>query len=195
MQAKLGKEMGSVQDPAYVARGRQRKGVSSTRNVPGTGTDRVRTGDVPRWQGTTELYRGRFRDGLQKISNISNERTVIAVIRAAIPSFRNDHNKVAFAIHATLLSVGFVLTAIGPSALGNNVFSSTSTDEVGIDNWNEFKDHYAFVYTNPEKGSKKVLVKCLVMNKKLFVETLAENSSQPLHLEIEIEAQSSWCYN
>ncbi|KAE8655758.1 putative proteasome inhibitor isoform 2 [Hibiscus syriacus] len=44
-----------------------------------------------------------------------------------------------------------------------------------------------FVYTNPEKGLKKVLVKCLVMNRKLFVETLAENSSQPPHLEIDID--------
>ncbi|KAE8726974.1 60S ribosomal protein L17-2 [Hibiscus syriacus] len=85
------------------------------------------------------------------------------------------------------LSVGFVLTATGPATLGDNVFSSTSIDEVGTDNWNEFEDHYAFVYTNPEKGSKKVLVKCLVMNRKLLVETLAENSSQPLHLEIDID--------
>ncbi|KAE8699356.1 putative proteasome inhibitor [Hibiscus syriacus] len=100
---------------------------------------------------------------------------------------KNDHDKVAFAVHATFLSVGFVLTATGSVALGDNVFSSTSTDEVGTDNWNEFEDHYAFFYTNPEKGSKKVLVKCLVMNRKLLVETLAENSSQPLHLEIDID--------
>ncbi|GMI71274.1 PROTEASOME REGULATOR1 [Hibiscus trionum] len=118
---------------------------------------------------------------------MTNERTVIAVIRAARPSFRNDHDKVAFAVHATFLSAGFVLTATGPAALGDGVFSSTSTDEVGIDNWNQFEDHYAFVYTNPEKGSKKVLVKCLVMNGKLLVETLAEGTSQPLDLEIDID--------
>ncbi|KAL4342428.1 hypothetical protein GQ457_08G019670 [Hibiscus cannabinus] len=118
---------------------------------------------------------------------MSNERAVIAVIRAARPSFRNDHDKVAFAVHATFLSAGFVLTATGPAALGDGVFSSTSTDEVGIDNWNQFEDHYAFVYTNPEKGSKKVLVKCLVMDRKLLVETLAEDSSQPLHLEIDVD--------
>ncbi|KAK8632306.1 hypothetical protein V6N13_072700 [Hibiscus sabdariffa] len=116
---------------------------------------------------------------------MANERAVIAVIRAARPSFRNDHDKVAFAVHATFLSAGFVLAATGPAALGDSVFSSTSTDEVGIGNWNQFEDHYAFVYTNPEKGSKKVLVKCLVMDRKLLVDTLAEDSSQPLHLEIE----------
>ncbi|KAK8600247.1 hypothetical protein V6N13_059936 [Hibiscus sabdariffa] len=118
---------------------------------------------------------------------MSNERTVIAVIRAARPSFRNHNDKVAFVVHATFLSAGFVLTATGPAALGDHVFSSTSTDEVGIDSWNNFEDHYAFVYTNPEKGSEKVLVKCLVMNGKLLVESLADGSSQPLHHEIDID--------
>ena len=58
-------------------------------------------------------------------------------------------------------------------------------DEVGTDNWNEFEDHYAFVYTNPEKGSNKVLVKCLVLNGKFLVDALASGSSDPVHLEIE----------
>ncbi|KAK8683613.1 hypothetical protein V6N13_039667 [Hibiscus sabdariffa] len=116
---------------------------------------------------------------------MSNKRAVIAVIREARPSFRNDHNKVVFAVHATFLSAGFVLITTGPAALGNGVFSSTSTNEVGIDNWNQFEDHYAFVYSNPKKGLKKVLVKCLVMDRKLLVETLGEDTSQPIHLEIE----------
>lgn len=57
-------------------------------------------------------------------------------------------------------------------------------DEVGMDQWNELDDEYAFVYVNPEKGSKKVLVKCLVMNDKLLVDALADGSSEPVHLEI-----------
>ncbi|KAG8504182.1 hypothetical protein CXB51_002616 [Gossypium anomalum] len=117
---------------------------------------------------------------------MSNERSVMAVIRAARPSFRNDTDKIAFAVHATFLSSGFVLTAVGPNALAENVISSPSTDEVGIDNWNQFEDHYAFVYANPEKGSNKVLVKCLLMNGKLLVDALAHGSSQPVHLEIDI---------
>lgn len=56
---------------------------------------------------------------------------------------------------------------------------------MGIDNWNEFEDHYAFVYANPEKGSAKVLVKGLVMNGKLLVDALAHGNSEPVHLEIE----------
>ncbi|XVF08184.1 hypothetical protein REPUB_Repub06bG0204200 [Reevesia pubescens] len=119
---------------------------------------------------------------------MSNEKSVMAVIRAARPSFRNDPDKVAFSVHAVFLSYGFVLIATGPDALGDNVFSSPSaTDEVGVDNWNQFEDHYGFVYANPEKGSSKVLVKCLVMNGKLVVDALAEGSSKPLRLQIDID--------
>ena len=53
-------------------------------------------------------------------------------------------------------------------------------DDVGIDNWNELGDDYAFLYSN----SKKVLVKCLSMNDKLLVDALSDGDSKPLHLEI-----------
>ncbi|XVE61966.1 hypothetical protein DITRI_Ditri06bG0080800 [Diplodiscus trichospermus] len=118
---------------------------------------------------------------------MSSERSVMAVIRAARPSFRNDNDKIAFVVHASFLSSGFVLTATGRDALADNVLSSPSNDEVGIDNWNEFEDHYAFVYSNPDKGSSKVLVKCLVMNGKLLVDALADGCSEPVHLEIDID--------
>ena len=58
-------------------------------------------------------------------------------------------------------------------------------DEVSVDHWNELNDEYAFVYANPEKGSEKVLVKCLVMNDKLLVHALTQGSSEPISLEIE----------
>lgn len=58
-------------------------------------------------------------------------------------------------------------------------------EEVGIDEWNEQEDEYAFVYINPEKDSKKVLVKCLVINDKFLVDALPEGAPEPLHLEIE----------
>jgi len=109
---------------------------------------------------------------------------VMAVIRAARPSFRNNHDKIAFAVHASFLASGYVLTATGPAAFSDTAFSSPSTDEVGMDNWQELDDEYAFVYTNPEKGSKKVLVKCLAMHDKLLVDALAEGASEPVHLEI-----------
>ena len=58
---------------------------------------------------------------------MTNERSVMAVIRAARPSFKNDHDKIAFVVHASFLSSGFFLTATGRDALGDNVLSSPST--------------------------------------------------------------------
>lgn len=55
---------------------------------------------------------------------------------------------------------------------------------MGIDGWNEVDGEYAFVYANPERNFKNVLVKCLVMNDKLLVDVLADGSSEPLHFEI-----------
>ena len=56
------------------------------------------------------------------------------------------------------------------------------SDEVGMDGWNDVEHKYASVYS---KGSKKVLVKCLVMNDKLIVDVLKEGGSEPLHVELE----------
>lgn len=52
------------------------------------------------------------------------------------------------------------------------------------EHWNEAEDEYSFVYVKPEKGSKKVLVKCLVLHDKLMVDALADGASTPIHLEI-----------
>ncbi|KAG2690688.1 hypothetical protein I3760_09G200600 [Carya illinoinensis] len=116
-----------------------------------------------------------------------DDKSVMAVVRAARPSFRNNHDKIAFAVHASCLASGYVLTATGPSAFSDTALSSPSTDEVGMDQWNELDDEYAFVYTNPDKGSKKVLVKCLAMDDKLLVDALADGASEPVHLEISVE--------
>ncbi|KAG5583807.1 hypothetical protein H5410_044241 [Solanum commersonii] len=116
---------------------------------------------------------------------MATEQSVMAVIRAARPTFRNPHDKVAFAVHAAFLASGFVLHATGPAASTDDALSSSSTvDEVGIDHWNEFEDCYAFVYSKPEKSSKKVLVKCLVMNNKLLIDAFRDGDNEPLHLEL-----------
>ncbi|XP_051114339.1 probable proteasome inhibitor [Andrographis paniculata] len=118
---------------------------------------------------------------------MATEQSMLAVIRAARPSFRNRYDKAAFALHAAFLSAGFVLNATGAAASGDDALASSSSDEVGLDNWNEVEDCYAFVYSSPQKRSKKVLVKCLVMNDKLFVDALEEgDKSQPMHLEINV---------
>ncbi|KAG9142578.1 hypothetical protein Leryth_011665 [Lithospermum erythrorhizon] len=116
---------------------------------------------------------------------MATEQSVLALIRASRPTFRNHHDKAAFAIHAAFLSAGFVLNATGATASSDDALSTTSsTDEVGIDKWNEFEENYAFIYS---KGAKKVLVKCLVMNDKLMVDALKEGDSEPMHLEINVE--------
>ncbi|XP_057511908.1 probable proteasome inhibitor isoform X2 [Actinidia eriantha] len=112
-----------------------------------------------------------------------DDNSVMGVIRASRPSFRNAHDKVAFAVHASFLASGYSLLATGPPAFANDALSSSSTDEVGIDNWNESGDDYAFLYSN----SKKVLVKCLAMNDKLLVDALGDGDSKPLYLEINVE--------
>ncbi|KAK9931421.1 hypothetical protein M0R45_018696 [Rubus argutus] len=108
--------------------------------------------------------------------------------RAARPTFRNNNDKVAFAVHASFLASGYELIATGPPAFSDSALSSSSTDEVGIDRWNELDDEYAFIYTNSENGSKKkLLVKCLVMNDKLLVDALADGmTSESVHLEINV---------
>lgn len=58
---------------------------------------------------------------------MANEQSVIAVIRAARPTFRNAHDKAAFAVHAAFLASGFVLHATGPSASVDDALSSSST--------------------------------------------------------------------
>lgn len=51
---------------------------------------------------------------------MASESSVMAVIRASRPSFRNDHDKVVFAVHASFLAAGFSLVATGARALSDN---------------------------------------------------------------------------
>ncbi|KAL3639490.1 hypothetical protein CASFOL_017397 [Castilleja foliolosa] len=99
---------------------------------------------------------------------MATEQSVMAVIRSARPSFRTRYDKVSFAVNAAFAAAGYVLHATGPSAFAEDALSSASTDEVGIDNWNDVEDNYAFVYSNPEKN------------------VLKEGGSKPLHLEVDV---------
>ncbi|XP_058736977.1 probable proteasome inhibitor [Vicia villosa] len=117
---------------------------------------------------------------------MATDKSVLAVIRAARPTFRNQNDKIAFVVHSSFLASGYILTATGPLALSDTALSNSSNDEVSVDHWNELNDEYAFVYLNGEKGGKKVLVKCIVMNEKLLVHALSEGFPEPLHLEINV---------
>ncbi|KAI3439578.1 PI31_Prot_N domain-containing protein [Psidium guajava] len=113
-------------------------------------------------------------------------KAVIGVVRASRPLFRSRHDRLAFAVHATFLASGYSLAATGPAAYAADALSSSSTEEVGIEHWNEVDDEYAFVYISPE-DSKKVLVKCLAMDDKLVVDALKDGAAEPVHLEIDVD--------
>nr|XP_043621180.1 probable proteasome inhibitor [Erigeron canadensis] len=118
---------------------------------------------------------------------MATEQSVLALIRASRPNFKNPCDKIAFAIHSVFLAAGFNLHATGPPAFVDDALSAPFPDEASIDGWNEVEDNYAFVYSTPDKVSKKVLVKCLVMNDQLFVDALAAGSSDPVHLQLKID--------
>ncbi|CAH8286702.1 unnamed protein product [Eruca vesicaria subsp. sativa] len=116
---------------------------------------------------------------------MANSDTVMLVIRSSRPQFRNNRDKVAFVVHASFISSGYKLVATGRPALAEDALSSSpSQGEVGIEGWNEFEE-YAFVYA--KKGSKKILVKCLVIDDKVLVDAIAEGGREPAHLEIDVE--------
>nr|GMD01455.1 probable proteasome inhibitor [Ipomoea batatas] len=106
--------------------------------------------------------------------------------QASRPTFRNPYDKVAFAVHASCLASGFVLLATGRSAFSGDPFSLPFAGEVGIDHWNDFGDSYGFIYSTPEGPSKKVIIKCLVLNGKLLIGALWEGASAHLHLELNV---------
>ncbi|CAM8969299.1 unnamed protein product [Rhodiola kirilowii] len=114
------------------------------------------------------------------------ENSAMIVIRASRPSFRNMHDKVAFAVHASFVASGYLLTAVGVAALEDAALSSSSSDEVAVDGWNLMDGEYAFVYHDPQ-DSKKVLVKCLSMNDKLLIDALKYGEVEPVDVEINVE--------
>jgi len=59
-------------------------------------------------------------------TTMASEKSVLGVIRAARPTFRNRNDKIAFAIHSSFLASGYILTATGPQALSDNPFSDPS---------------------------------------------------------------------
>eukprot|EP00252_Welwitschia_mirabilis_P009470 TRINITY_DN2206_c0_g1_i4.p1 TRINITY_DN2206_c0_g1~~TRINITY_DN2206_c0_g1_i4.p1 ORF type:complete len:264 (+),score=61.92 TRINITY_DN2206_c0_g1_i4:296-1087(+) len=110
---------------------------------------------------------------------MATERSVLAVIRAARPSFRNCHDKIAFLLHAAFLSAGFSLTSVGSAAASLSApppFSGNEDKE--IDGWNEMKDSYAFCYERSDNGrSQSIIVKALVVGDLLVVDAVPYEKS------------------
>ncbi|KAL6526745.1 hypothetical protein OROGR_015835 [Orobanche gracilis] len=114
------------------------------------------------------------------------EQGVITVIRPSRLTFRGPRYKIAFTVHSSFLAAGYILTAAGTSAFSDSVLTSSFTDEVGTDGWDQFDDNYAFVYSTPDNGSKKISVKCLAINDTLLVHVLKNGDKEPLHLKINV---------
>ncbi|KAK6943585.1 PI31 proteasome regulator, N-terminal [Dillenia turbinata] len=108
-----------------------------------------------------------------------DEKSVLTLIRASRPTLRNAFDKVAFAVHASFLASGYILTFTGSSCLSESAFNSSSPDEVGIDGWNESDEEYVFVYAHPVKSSKN-------MNDMLLVDALTTGGAEPVHVEFNV---------
>lgn len=64
---------------------------------------------------------------------MATEQSVMAVIRAARPQFRNAFDKAAYAVHAAFVAAGYVLHATGLPALADDALSVSSKGNfVGI---------------------------------------------------------------
>ncbi|KAJ4894648.1 Protein kinase domain protein [Raphanus sativus] len=82
------------------------------------------------------------------------------------------------------------LVAIRRPSLAKDALASSPTQgEVGIEGWNE-SDEYTFVYVNPKKGTREVVVKCLAIDGgKLLVDAVAEGGTEHAHLKIRFLAK------
>lgn len=94
----------------------------------------------------------------------------LALVRAAHPTFRGGHDRIAFAVHAIVLSEGYCLVGVGE---GVNEDSGVRSTEVPIDGWNAADDNYTLQYYHPEK-KVPLLVKAVSVNNELCVSALED---------------------
>jgi len=125
-------------------------------------------------------------------TSMATDGAVLGVIRASRPSFRNSHDRVTFAIHASFLAAGYSLTSTGSQAASLSA-PFPGNEEVGIEGWNEMDDAYAFCYTRSHDGvTKSVIVKALIMGDMVVVDAVptgesdAKDNPEPYNLEINV---------
>ncbi|CAH9061132.1 unnamed protein product [Cuscuta europaea] len=123
---------------------------------------------------------------------VADPEIVMMVIRATRPDFRGPRDKVAFSVHATFMASGFYLNATGPPALDMDTFSSpSSSDEVGIHNWNFYDHQYAFVYSDPKPNRRpnRVIALCLARGergRRMLVVSMRNGDSTLYELELNV---------
>lgn len=60
------------------------------------------------------------------VNSMATPQAVMDGIRLAMPAFRNNHDKIVFAVHASFIASGFDLIATGRPAFAADALSSTS---------------------------------------------------------------------
>ena len=115
---------------------------------------------------------------------MATSATVLAIVRAARPVFRQRADALAFALHAALLAEGFVLVAAGAAA-EDEPSADAALHEAGPDGWNASADEYAFRYRQESAGGGTVVLKALSASGKLFVDAAgAATAAAAAHLEL-----------
>lgn len=106
------------------------------------------------------------------------EMAVLAVIRASRPCFRSKPDKVAFAVHAFVLSRGYKLVAVGPAAEAEAADWALDHEEVGPEGWNDTEGVYAFRYQDLQGARPALYVKAVAAGPQLLAHWL-EAAPQP----------------
>ena len=110
--------------------------------------------------------------------------TVLAIVRASRPVFRQRADALAFALHAALLAEGFVLVAAGAAA-EDEPDADASLREAGPDGWDASPDEYAFRYWQESASSGTIVLKALAASGKLFVDAAGPTpAAAAAHLEL-----------
>ncbi|XP_043702164.1 probable proteasome inhibitor [Telopea speciosissima] len=111
--------------------------------------------------------------------------SILALIMAYRTSFRNPHDKIALAVHASFLASGCILVATGLPAFSDTVLSSPSTDEVGME-----CNGKRLCFPLPQRGKRCQeigLRKMFAMGVKLIVDALVVGGGEEKRVTLQID--------
>ncbi|KAK9804965.1 hypothetical protein WJX73_004976 [Symbiochloris irregularis] len=109
---------------------------------------------------------------------IINQQTLLTVVRAARPSFRNRYDRLAFAVHAYNLADDYKLVGTGKAA-EVTIDLKEDAPEVGLEGWTAVPNCYTFHYVDAAGKRPSRAVKAVVVSDNLLVHWLCPSSHQP----------------
>lgn len=112
------------------------------------------------------------------------------ILAAGVPSCRDGHDVVAFALHAAMVAQGF--RCEGTTDAASTPADAVSTPKAYAMNsvpeaWNSSSDTYTFRYTLPNLSDKSVVVKMVRMENALMVHALLSPSGKLHSLDIRVD--------